>query len=143
MVKHPELKLYDWGFAQLVHGEHKTLRAIGRISLPGDIDRLIVTGPINGITHDRRRIVARNLVFELTVAIPAVGQWRQDLATWQFWRSDRCLPDRIDWLRLDGSRYASSDRRRIIDAVRAEDADRERLSLAIVDARDGDGLDVS
>ena len=133
-------ELWDWALVRITIGEKVTTHAVGLRMRHLDLEAgYVLTSPIREIDKGARLLMTQNSTYELVHAIDEYPD--DDLAHWALLISHRAngVPDRIQWLRFDGSVGRSMDQAEIVATIQgmAKNAStveiRERIEAVMED----------
>lgn len=118
MVADIDAELVDWALVRITIGEQVSTHAVGLRAR--DIERearYVFTSPVQALDREKRLLTTQNSTYEL---VNPVDSYRDsDLAYWAMLVVDRAkaAPDRIEWLKFDGSVGRSMDHVEIVATV--------------------------
>lgn len=116
----PDAELLEWGLIRVSMNNGVTLHAVGlRVCHPHEESRIVVTSLVRSISDDRRTLETQNSVYDL---VREVDRFPSDHCTHHAWllALKGCRPDRVDWLRPDGSIYRSMSQAEFAKVIEAE-----------------------
>lgn len=115
MVKEVDAELVDWALVRVTVGEQVTTHAVGLRMRHIDLEAgHVLTSPVKSIDRGARLLMTQNSTYELIHAIDEFSDG--DLAHWSLLIGNRAnaVPDRIEWLRRDGSVSKAMDHAEIV-----------------------------
>lgn len=113
-------ELVDWALVRITVGERVSTHAVGLRRRDAEREGgYVLTSPVQSIDRDRRLLTTKSSTYELVSPVDTYPD--SDLAHWALLVVNRAkaAPDRIEWLRVDGSVSRSMDHAEIVTTVEA------------------------
>lgn len=133
MVNEVKAELWDWALVRITMGEKVTTHAVGMRLRHIELEAgYVLTSPIREIDRGARLLITQNSTYELVHAIDEYPD--EDLAHWCLLIGHRAhrVPDRIEWLRFDGSVGRSMDYAEMISLLQRSSF-RDRVEAVMAD----------
>jgi len=115
-----DAELMDWALVRVTVGAQVSTHAVGlRMRDAVREGGYVLTSPVQSIDREKRLLRTKNSVYELRDPVDFYPEG--ELAYWSMLVVNRAktTPDRIEWLKSDGSAGRSMDRAEIAAAVDA------------------------
>lgn len=115
-----DAELVDWSLVRVTIGQQVSTHAVGLRTR--DVEReggYVLTSPVKTIDRDRRLLTTQNSIYELVSPVDSYPD--DELAHWALLVVNRArtAPDRIEWLKADGSVGQSMDQAEIVATIEA------------------------
>jgi hypothetical protein len=120
MVSDIDAELVDWALVRVAVGEQVSTHAVGLRTRHLDLEAAyVLTSPVQAIDREKHLLRTQNSVYELVNPVDSYPD--DELAHWALLVVNRAkaAPDRIEWIKADGSVGKWMDRAEIVATVAA------------------------
>ena len=120
-------ELVEWGLLRVVtpSGAEGICAAGTRVNHPHERSRIVVTSQVRSISADRRQLITQHTTYDLSREIPEFpASFRREHVWMLYHKARKTVPQRVEWLRPDGSIYAAADSAEIKTSIKAEEESR-------------------
>ena len=118
MAAEIDAELVEWALVRVTIGQQVSTHAVG--TRLRDVNReggYVLTSPVREIDRANRLLTTQNSTYEL---VSPIDDYPQDFTAYQVWlifNRAKTAPDRIEWLKADGSVGRSMDHAEIVVSV--------------------------
>jgi hypothetical protein len=93
-----------------------------------------VTSPVRSVSEDRRTLETQNSIYDL---VREIEQFPTDHCAHHVWllALKGIRPDRIEWLRPDGSTYRSMEQAELAEVIKAEASARDTFGQRLLERK--------
>jgi hypothetical protein len=115
-----DAELVEWSLVRVTMGQQVSTHAVGlRTRELMREAAYVLTSPVREVDRDRRLLTTQNHTYEL---VRPMDDYPQDFIAHHVWliaNRAKTAPDRIEWIRFDGSVGKSMDQAEIVATVEA------------------------